>query len=97
MKLQSILKTLMKENDISTTALAKSLDIPISTLHGWLQGAEPKNIGQIKKVADYFSITVDELCFGISGKVGKSEQSIESFSDEINAGVFEVVLRRVKK
>lgn len=93
MELKSILKKLIQENGITITNLSKKTKIPLQTLHGWLQGSEPKSLRQVKKVADFFEVDLDYLCFGIEPK----KQDLTDFKDEINAGVFEVVLRRTKK
>lgn len=93
MELKVILKRLIKDKGITITHLSRHTKVPLQTIHGWLQGSEPKNIKQVKAVADYLDVDLDFLCFGIKSK---RTNSIEEFQDEINAGVFEVVLRRVK-
>lgn len=93
MELKIILKKLIQEKGITITGLSRATKVPLQTLHGWLQGSEPKSLKQVKKVADHFNVDLDYLCFGIEPK----SQSINDFKDEINAGIFEVVLRRVKK
>lgn len=94
MELKTVLKRLIKERGISIVHLFRAAKVPLQTLHGWLQGSEPKSINQVKKVADYFDVDLDYLCFGIKQRVVKNK--IEELQDEINAGIFEVVLRRVK-
>lgn len=54
---------MLKSYDESLTVLARNLDIAPSTLHGWLNGLEPKSIVQLKKVADYFGTSLEYLCF----------------------------------
>lgn len=93
-KLQETLRKLISSNGITITHLSRATKVPLQTMHGWLQGVAPKNISQVKKVADYFKITIDELCFGT--KVKSDKDFLNKFENEINAGVFEVVLRRVK-
>ena len=95
MELKSILRKLIKEKGITVVSLSRGSKVPVQTLHGWLNGSDPKNIRQLKAVADYLSVDLDYLCFGIKPK--SEAQKIERFEDEINAGIFEVVLRRVKK
>lgn len=95
MELKSILRKLIKEKGITVVALSRGSKVPIQTLHGWLHGSEPKNIRQLKAVADYLEVDLDYLCFGIRPR--SEGQKIEKFEEEINAGVFEVVLRRVKR
>lgn len=95
MVLKTILKKLIKEKGITITHLSRASKVPLQTLHGWLQGSEPKSLRQVKAVADYLEVDLDYLCFGIKPKAYKPQ--LEDFNHEINAGVFEVVLRRVKK
>ena len=62
--LSSQLKELLHRNECSLSDLAKDTEIAPSTLHGWLNGLEPKSVIKLKRVADYFGVTVDNLCFG---------------------------------
>lgn len=93
-KIKNILKKLLYENDINSAQLARKCGIPPQTINNWLSGQEPRSLSQIKAVADYFDVTVDYLVYGISEK---KKDKIEDYAEEINAGTFEVVLRRVKK
>ena len=95
MELKTILKKLIKERGITITHLSRTTKVPLQTLHGWLHGSEPKNLRQVKIVADYLEVDLDYFCFGIKPK--PSKPNLDDFEDEINAGIFEVVLRRVRK
>lgn len=100
MHLKTNIRELIKFHGITVAHLARSTKIPLQTLHGWLSGADPRNMNQLKKIADYFNHTIDELCFDqINPKAKKhsKKEKIEEYADEINAGTFEVVLRRIKK
>ena len=55
---------------------------------------EPKNLCHLKNVASYFDITIEELCFGEAPRLPRPK-ALSQFQDEVYAGVFEVVLRRV--
>lgn len=92
-KIRTILKKLLHEHDITAAQLARATKIPPQTINNWLSGQEPRGLGQIKAVADYFEVSVDYLVYGKED----SKDKIEKYEDEINAGVFEVVLRRVRK
>lgn len=96
MQLKLILKKLIKERGTTIAHLSRATKVPLQTLHGWLNGSEPKSLRQVKLIADYFEVDLDYLCFGIKSD-SKTKSPIEDFREEINAGVFEVVLRRVKK
>lgn len=94
MQLKNILKKLIKEHEISVAHLSRKTKVPLQTLHGWLSGNEPKSIKQVKIVADYFQVDLDYICFGIAHQ---KDKKVEEYQDEINAGVFEVILKKVKK
>lgn len=95
MELKLVLRKLIKEKGITIVGLSRGSKVAVQTLHGWLQGSDPKSIRQVKAVADYLEVDLDYLCFGIKPK--RDADRIEMFENEINAGIFEVVLRRVKK
>ena len=95
MKLNKVLDNLMHTRRLKLSTLAKATGVPAQTISNWLSGQNPQNLDQVKKVANYFGVSVDHLCFGETKEMKATE--IEEYQDEINAGVFEVVLRRVKK
>lgn len=95
MELKSVLRRIIREKGLTVTGLSRATKVPVQTLHGWLHGSEPKSVRQLKAVADHLGVDLDYLCFGIKPK--SESAKIEKFEDEINAGIFEVVLRRVKK
>ena len=94
MDLKQQLRILINENGTTLSNVSKQTKVPTQTLHNLLSGTEPRSLKLVKKVVDYFEVSLNFICFGI-----KPEESskIEDFGDEINAGVFEVVLRRIKK
>lgn len=85
---------------ITVAHLSRATRIPLQTLHGWLSGVEPRSLNQVKILAEYFGQSIDELCFDSPSSKKKKDSKknkIEEFQDEINAGTFEVVLRRIIK
>lgn len=100
-KLNATLKKLLKDNDMTVAQLSRATKVPVQTIHNWIHGQDPRSFLQIKKIADFFKLTVDELVYGVQIKKSASykehKEPMNEFSEEINAGVFEVVLRRVKK
>jgi hypothetical protein len=56
----------------------------------WSRTKKPE---EVKKVAEYFEVTLDYLCFGIESR---EQGTFDRHEDEINAGIFEVVLKRVR-
>lgn len=94
-KIKTILRKLLYENDMTAAQLARATGIAPQTINNWLGGQEPRSLTHLKKVADYFEISVDELVYG--GFKVKTQEPLSEYEDEINAGLFEVVLRRVRK
>lgn len=88
------LKRLLKEKDLTVAQLARATKVPAQTLNNWLAGLEPRNMSQVKIIAQFFKISLDELAYG--ERPTTSSDKLKEFEDEIYAGVFEVVLRRKK-
>lgn len=96
MKLAQQLKKLIQQNGTTVSNLSKSTKVPQQTIHNWLAASKPRDFDQVKKVADHFEVSLDQLVYGIEVKQ-KPTTPFDDVRDELNAGVFEVVLRRVKK
>jgi len=94
MELARMLKELCDNKGISISTLAKRSSVAQQTLHNWLTGVQPKSLVNVKRVADFFEVSIDYLCFGIETR---KPDDITAYKDEINAGVFYVILKRVKK
>lgn len=97
LELHKNLKNLLDKRGMTPSQLSRATKVPNSTIQNWLTGLEPRNLIQLKKVADFFDISVDLLVYGGKKETKRDRSAISEFADEINAGTFEVVLRRVKK
>jgi transcriptional regulator with XRE-family HTH domain len=97
MKLQLSLnlKKFLKEHDLTVAQLSRATKVPSQTITNWLSGLEPRNMGQVKQVATHLGCTIDELAYGPFRSSDRLEP-IKEYQEEINAGIFEVVLRRKK-
>lgn len=94
MTLNKQLKTLLHNKDVTVAQLSRATKISAKTLYQWLNGQSPKNLVQVRKVADYFEVTIDYLAFGI---LERSKSEIADFRNEINVGHFEVILKKIRK
>jgi transcriptional regulator with XRE-family HTH domain len=90
------LKSLLRSNDLTVAQLSRATKVPAQTLNNWLTGLEPRSIQQLKKVADYFSVSLDEITYGIKNNQQVTANRLQDHKDEILAGNFEVILRRIK-
>lgn len=64
-ELKNVLKREMKTRNLTTNSLAKKCGIPVSVLHGWLQGVLPsaKNLHHISTLAKFLEVPVSVLLF----------------------------------
>lgn len=60
----------------SKTAVAKQIGVTSKSVTGWQNGAIPRN-GTLKKLADYFGVTVDDLLTD-----NKKEPAVDGGLDE---------------
>lgn len=97
MTLASNIKQKLKELGISASRLARDTGVPTTTVFNWLNGQAPKNIKQLKAVAAYLHVSIEELVFNENPPT-QSKSVLEDFiGNELYAGRYEVVLRRISK
>ncbi len=94
------LRRLMEERRVRLSHLSHETEIPKSTVHDWMHGGNPRDVMALKRIADYFSMSIDEICFG---ELAPESQEIRSEAfepeskDGINIGSFDVILLRRQK
>ncbi len=92
MELPIRIKDLLKKRDMTVADLSKMTKVPVNTLHNWIAGQPPRNIVQLKRVADFFCVTVDYLAFGTCQLVDYTK-----LPEIMLNGSFEVILRPTNK
>jgi transcriptional regulator with XRE-family HTH domain len=99
MNLKYQLRYFLDQREMSASQLAKKAKIPKQSLSGWLSGSNPRDVRQVKKVADVLGVSVDHLLFGHGTDLGKQRVTeLEALlGNDWIAGLFEVRFRRVKK
>ncbi|MGE0761854.1 MAG: helix-turn-helix transcriptional regulator [Bdellovibrionales bacterium] len=97
--LRNQLKLLLERHEMTAAQLSRKSGVSQQVLSIWLRGGEPKKMNQVKKVADVFGVSVDQLCFG-NGLDSHSQRVTELDAllgeDQWVGGLFEVRFRRVK-
>lgn len=83
------LQRLMADRKVTVTVAARDVGMNKSTLHGYCNGVVPRNLKQLKALADYLGVSFDELIFGGTSDFTpvKSESNFE--------GRYEVIIRRM--
>jgi transcriptional regulator with XRE-family HTH domain len=64
MKLAENLKRVLAAQNRTVTKTAKQVGMNKSTLHGYCNGVVPRNIRQLKSLADFLEISLNDLLFG---------------------------------
>ncbi len=95
MNLSKQLRLYLDQSGMSIQHLSKQSSVATSTIHNWLSGAFPKDVTKLKKVSDVLGVSLDWLLFGDGIQI--KETSIKDYEDELNIGLYEVVLRKIKK
>lgn len=93
MKFSEVLKKRLKDRNLSQ--VARQLGIPKTLLHEWMNAKRTpsfRNIRYLKNLADYFSLSLDELL--LEEKVDKS--IINSLTFEDNGCKYRIKIERVK-
>ncbi len=98
MNLKQQLKFYLEHREVSASQLARKAKVPKQSISGWLAGSNPRDIRQIKRVADVLGVTIDHLMFGSGEDSQQSKaKSFDALIDgEWFSGLFEVRLRRIK-
>jgi len=58
---KSQLRHYLEASGMNASQLSRKSGVPRQTVANWLMGMTPKNIPQIKKVADVFKVSLDQL------------------------------------
>lgn len=95
MNLKINLRFQLNQKNTTAAQLSRATNIPKATISDWLAGVSPKKIEQVKRVADFFNISVDELVFGADVK--KKPHALEGYKEDIITGIYEVILRPVNR
>lgn len=92
MVLANQLKKLLMKHDLTVAKLSRVTGASQKTLHSWLDGKQPKKLIEVKRVADYFDVSLDYLLFNVTKHEKKI--SIEDLKEEISLGVLELIVRK---
>lgn len=93
--LAKVLKRTLKEKRISIKELSGLSGVAVSTLHEWLNGRNPKNFIQAKKVAKALDLTLNKLLFDESDEP-KAITLNQIIKEDVFSGVFEISIKRIK-
>ncbi len=98
MNLRRQLQLYLETKGMTASHLSRLSGVPKQSISGCLAGSNPRDVKQIKKVADALNVTVDNLLFG-NGSAPEDRNDLINFlpNNEWISGLFEIKLRRVTK
>lgn len=64
------LKNLLETERITMADLSRQTGIAKQVLSDWIAGTHPRNIAQVKLVAQFFDVSIDDLCFDVRERRG---------------------------
>lgn len=70
-----ILRNLIDERELTQKQLAQDLEIPVSTLGGYVQGTSEPDFDTLKLFANYFDVSADYL---LNLKIGNAQSRLEN-------------------
>ena len=85
------LHQMMEQQGLTLSQLSKKTGIAKSSLHGYLNQAEP-SLKNVNALAEFFEVTVDFLVWG-----RKATPLEEVFRVGVHQGTYEVTIKRVIK
>ena len=82
-KLSKVLQKELKARKITINLLAKECGIPVSVLHGWVNGILPsaKNLHHIHTLSRFLGLTTDQLLFNFASKSNQHTLFSSTFMD----------------
>ena len=90
------LETLIHKKNMSVRQFAQAIDVSPKTAQEWVgkEGRFPSSPEILKKIADFFEITVHELLYGTPDPREFLGSILEK--TEIHTGLYEITVRKVK-
>lgn len=97
-QLQQVLKREIKSRGASINSVAKACKVPLSVLHGWVNGVLPsaKNLHHVKSLSDYFGVPVSLLLFNT---LEEKSNAVVLFNSEFSDGEikYRLLVEKIKK
>ena len=82
------LKKVLEKKKISLSELSRGTQIPVSTLHSWITGIQPKSFEHLVKISSFLDVSCDELVMGSNQKssleLPKTPEDFQQFSFEVS-------------
>ncbi len=88
------LKFYLKQNNLNLKEFSEKIEVPVSTVHGWINGVPPRNIITLKRISSLLGISLEEMCFG---PILKKEKVESDLVISIGQKKFRLILEKIDK
>lgn len=88
-----ITKCLTKQ--LSIASLARQSGVPKATIHGWMTGRSPKNLANVKKVADVLGVPIGQLIFGDTVDSKSNPIAVRESLNEVFRGEVRIIIEKI--
>jgi transcriptional regulator with XRE-family HTH domain len=108
LKLRKKLAKLLEQHDMSASELSRQTGIAWQVISDWLAGVHPRNLTQLKKIAEIFRTSIESLCFDTEQQIHppasprayaqNQEPSISiNVADKKFEGRYEIIIKKIDK
>lgn len=97
MRLKQNIQYYLETSGLTASALARKTNLPKTTIANWLAGVAPRDLVQLKKLADHIGVTIDVLTFqDLAAPINVSKSQITDLENFFQ-GDFRISIQRIKK
>lgn len=94
MNFKSQLEYYLAAHFMNPSQLSRLAQVPRQNVSNWLMNQKPKDVDQVKRVADVFQVSIDHLLFG-DAKSTKATQDPELELERFMNGRFEIRIKKI--
>lgn len=92
MSLTQSLRRILDDRKLTVAQLSRLSGVPAKTIYHWLAGQQPRKIEHLFRISDILNLSIEEL-YGRGKKEPSADLASTRLTEQINAGIFEVILR----
>lgn len=91
------LRRILDDRKLTVAQISRQSGVPAKTIYHWLSGQQPHKIDHLFRLCDALNISVEELYGRQKKSAAKTPLPKDLLLQELHAGVYEVILRPLKK
>ncbi len=97
MRLKHNIQHYLDTSGLTASALARKANLPKTTIANWLAGVAPRDLVQLKKLADCIGVSIDTLTFSDFAVPMEIQSNQISDLENFFQGDFRISIQRIKK